>query len=101
MPEKFESKTIFNNLGVLPNVKNSNGNIVDELLLSANELNIYGKSSFIEYNYKGSVISSDYLIQNFKNNPKNAYQVILKNKMEKLKSRKPSTSDFIIRPVPK
>ena len=99
--EKFESITIFNNLEGLPNTKGVSNNIVDELLLSANEFNIYGKSSLIEYNYKGDNRTNELLIQQIKINPDNAYQVILKNKLQKLKQPKSSTSDFIVKPVPK
>jgi hypothetical protein len=99
--EKFESITIFNNLEQLPDGKNISNNIVDELLLSANEFNIYGKSSLIEYNYKDNNRSSELLIQQIKANPDNAYQTILKNKLEKLKQPQASTPDFNVKPVPK
>lgn len=99
--EKFESINIFNNLEELPDGKKISNNIVDELLLSANEFNIYGKSSLIEYNYKNDKPANELLIQQIKANPNNAYQTILKNKLEKLKQPQASTSDFNVKPVPK
>ena len=99
--EKFESVTIFNNLEELPTGRGGSNNIVDELLLSANEFNIYGKSSLIEYNYKGDNSINELLIQQIKANPDNAYQTILKNKLQKLKQPKNSSADFNVKPVPK
>lgn len=77
------------------------GNIVNELLLSANELNIYGSSSLIEYTDKDSGQPDAVLFDQIKTNPKNVYQRILKNKFDKLKQQKASASDFNVRPVPK
>ena len=74
---------------------------MDELLLSANEFNIYGKSSLIEYNYKDNEPANELLIQQIKTNPDNAYQTILKRKLEKLKQPQAPTSDFTVKPVPK
>ncbi len=99
--EKFESVTIFNNLEELPTAKGGSNNIVDELLLSANEFNIYGKSSLIEYNYKGDNRANELLIQQIKADPDNTYQTILKNKLQILKQSKNSTLDFNVKPVPK
>jgi hypothetical protein len=99
--ENFESISIFNNLEVSPNGKGVSNNIVDELLLSANEFNIYGKSSLIEYNYKGNNRTGELLLQQIKANPNDAYQIILKNKLQKIKQPKSSTSDFNVKPVPK
>lgn len=99
--EKFENIAIFNNLEELPVGKKVSNNIVDELLLSANEFNIYGKSTLIEYNYRNNSRSDELLIQQIKSNPGNAYKTILKNKMEKLKQPQSATSDFNIKPVPK
>ena len=98
--EKFESVTIFNNLEELPTGRGGSNNIVDELLLSANEFNIYGKSSIIEYNYKGDNRANE-LIQQIKADPDNTYQTILKNKLQILKQPKNSTFDFNVKPVPK
>ena len=99
--EKFESITIFNNLEEPTDGRKISNNIVDELLLSANEFNIYGKSSLIEYNYKNNKPGNELLIQQIKTNPDNAYQTILKRKLEKLKQPQASTSDFSVKPVPK
>jgi hypothetical protein len=99
--EKFENITIFNKLEEFPEGKKVSNNIVDDLLLSANEFNIYGKSSLIEYNYRDNNRSDELLIQQIKSNPGNAYQTILKNKMEKLKQPQTAASDFNIKPVPK
>ena len=99
--EKFDSVTIFNNLEELPTGREVSNNIVDELLLSANEFNIYGKSSLIEYNYKEDARANELLIQQIKADPDNTYQAILKNKLQILKQQKNSTSDFNVKPVPK
>jgi hypothetical protein len=99
--EKFESITIFNTLAKSAASKNTSNNIVDELLLSANELNIYGKSSLIGYHDKENLAEADLLIQQIKTDPDKAYQSILKRKLEKLKLKQTPKSDFYIRPVPK
>lgn len=97
----FESITIFNNLEKQSDGKKTYNNIVDELLLSANELKIYGKSSIIEYNYKDNRITDELLIQQIKANPGKAYKTILKNKLDNLNNRKTAVSDFNVKPVPK
>jgi len=99
--EKFERITIFNNLAELKNNRGSSNNIVDELLLSANEMNIYGKSALIEFNNKDNKLNEDYFMQQIKTNPDKAYQSILKNKLQKLRNPKSSVSDFNVKPVPK
>lgn len=99
--EKFESIAIFNNLRGLPNGRGVSNNIVDELLLSANEFNIYGKSTLIGYGYRDNNRNSELLIQQIKANPDDAYQEILKNKLQTIKQTKSSTSDFNVKPVPK
>ena len=72
-----------------------------ELLLSANELKIYGKNSIIEYNYKDNSITDESLIQQIKVNPGKVYNTILKNKLDNLNKRKSPVSDFNVKPVPK
>ena len=99
--DKPENITIFNNLDYAPNGKKVSNNIVDELLLSANDLNIYGKSTLIEYNYRDNEPIGDLLIQQIKADPKKAYQIILKNKLDKLKRAQQTISDFNVKPVPK
>lgn len=99
--EKFENIAIFNNLEELHEDRKVSNNIVDELLLSANEFNIYGQSSLIEYNHQDKYAAGSLLIQQIKSNPGNAYQTILKNKLEKLQQTKANTADFNIKPVPK
>ena len=79
--------------------ENASNNIVNELMLSANELNIYGKSSLIEFN-NNEPATAELLLQQIKNNPENAYRTILKNKLEKLNHRS-STEDFYVKPIPK
>jgi hypothetical protein len=97
----FESITIFNNLEKQPDGKKTYNDIVDELLLSANELKIYGKSSIIEHNYKDNRITDELLIQQIKANPGKAYKTILRNKLDNLNNRKTAVSDFNVKPVPK
>jgi hypothetical protein len=99
--EKSESLSIFNNLEQLQGEKKVFNNIVDELLLSANEFNIYGKSSFIEYNYHDNNAAGELLIRQIKANPEKAYQAILKNKIKKIRQQQTVSDDFNIKPVPK
>ncbi len=77
------------------------GKIVNELLLSANELNIYGSSSLIGYKAIDLDPGEELIINQIKANPQNAYQKILRNKLNKLKQRQTSTDDFNVKPVPK
>jgi hypothetical protein len=79
--------------------ENSSSNIINELMLSANELNIYGKSSLIEYNNLDQPGTGE-LLQQIKNSPENAYKTILKNKLEKL-NHLSSAGDFYVKPIPK
>ena len=83
----------------LENVDATN-NIVNELLLSANELNIYGESSLIEYNNRYESEPSQLILEQIKTNPAKAYSTILKNKLNKLKSKSGET-DFSVKPIPK
>ena len=99
--EKFENISIFNNLEETSAERKLSNNIIDELLLSANEFNIYGKSSLIEYNSRDQKQADAFLIQQIKTNPDNAYQNILKRKLEKLKQPPAGGSDFSVKPVPK
>jgi hypothetical protein len=99
--EKSENITIVYNLAEIKSPGNTSDNIVNELLLSANELNIYGNGSFLDYNYRDNNQPGDLLIQQIKINPNRAYQTILKNKLEKLNKQHSSPSDFYIKPVPK
>lgn len=99
--EKTESLTIFNNLEHLEGVKRGDNNLVDELLLSANEFNIYGKSSLIGSNYRNENTDDELIIRQIKANPEKAYQAILRNKIKRLKQQQTTSSDFNIKPVPK
>ena len=83
----------------LENVDATN-NIVNELLLSANELNIYGKSSLIEYNNRYEPETAELIREQIKTNPEKAYSEILKNKLKNLK-RKSGDADFSVKPIPK
>lgn len=98
--DRFEKLTVFNNLDQTVSTDNASDNIVNQLLLSANELNIYGKSSLIEYSVNSTTPSDEILLEQIKINPDNAYKKILKNKLDKLKQQ-PSTSDFNVKSVPK
>jgi hypothetical protein len=74
------------------------GNIVNELLLSANELNISG-STLISPGYKNYLKNDQFLNSSGKKSPEKIYNDILLRKLEKV-TRKSSTSDFTIKPVP-
>jgi hypothetical protein len=92
---------VINNLDEGSVKYSSSDNIVNDLMLSANDLNIYGKSSLIGYKNNTEPTATDLLLQQVKNNPENAYQAILKNKIEKLNHKAPSSNDFYIKPTPK
>lgn len=93
--------SVFNNLEEKVSGNKMADNIVNELLLSANELNIYGSSSLIGYNTADIAADDELMLDQIKVNPQNAYQRILKNKLNKLKQQQPSTADFYVKPVPK
>ncbi|MFZ1783740.1 MAG: hypothetical protein WAU23_00955 [Ferruginibacter sp.] len=97
--EKLESTNIFNNLEELNEKSKATNDIVNDLLLSANELTIYGKSSLIEYNKDG--VKTDMLLEEIKADPAKAYQRILKNKLNNLKRKASAVPDFYVKPVPK
>lgn len=75
------------------------GNIVNELLLSASELNISGENNLIGLNNKNNAFAGLLLSREIKSNPENAYRKILKQKLEKINTR--SGGDFYIKAVPK
>jgi hypothetical protein len=76
---------------------NASGNIVNELLLSAQDLNISGTNNLITFNYKDNGPS---LNEQIRNDPEKLYRNIFNRKLEKLGNRSPE-SDFYIRQVPK
>jgi hypothetical protein len=78
---------------------NESGNIVNELLLSASELNISGETNLIGLNNKGNSYTGLLLSREMKSNPENVYHRILKQKLEKINTR--SDGDFYIKAVPK
>lgn len=99
--EKPENITIFENLEGSSDGRKVSNNIIDELLLSANDFNIYGKSTLIEYNNRDNNRINELLLQQIKANPGDAYQTILKNKLDKLKPSQAPAADFTVKPVPK
>lgn len=99
--DKPQKVIIFNNLNEVVKRDNISQDIVNELLLSANELNIYGHSSLIEYNFNEENPANSLLFEQIKANPKNAYQTILKNKIKNIQQKQAASSDFKILPVPK
>lgn len=90
----------FENLEASAGNQYAANNIVNELLLSANDLHIYGKSAFIDYSRNNNTETAQFLEQ-VKTNPGNAYQTMLKNKIHKLKQKQAPAPDFSVRPVPK
>lgn len=92
---------IFDNNLIQSAKKNSSLNIVNDLLLSARELNIARNPTLIDFKNKAE--ASDPLIisnQDVRGNPDNLYHSILQKKLERIK-KKSAGEDFYIRPVPK
>lgn len=75
----------------------NSANLVNELLLSANELSIYGRSGMIDLKYRRT---KDSVSAEIRPDPVRIYNAILSRKLNKLNERKGST-DFFIKPVPK
>lgn len=98
--EKDENMAVFDSIPSSELRENPSTDIVNELLLSANELNIYGKSSLMEVNRHEEGPSASLLLQ-LRTNPENAYRTILRNKIEKLNIAKNGDKDFSVKPVPK
>ena len=97
---KKDKIVVFDNAVLVLGNENSSNNIVNELMLSANELNIYGKSSPMEFNNRNETTGTGSLLQQIKYDPENAYKTIFKNKLEQLNHR-PASPDFYVKPVPK
>ena len=79
-------------------VSDISGNIVNELLLSANELNISGSGTLISPGFKKSIMD-DQSSASGKKYTEKVYKAILLRKLAKAK-RKSSSGDFDVKPVP-
>ena len=99
--DRDDRVAVFDNIPASELRDNPSNNIVNELLLSAHEFNIYGKSSIIGLNRHGEAADANAIIQQIRMNPENAYREILHDKIEKLKTAKTDDNDFSIKPVPK
>ncbi len=78
----------------------SSGEAINELLLSANELTIAEKKSFINLYLKSTDVSSVAVYIKNNDEQKKVYNQIFQRKMNNLKNRN-SDDDFSIRPIPK
>jgi predicted nucleotidyltransferase len=79
---------------------NASGNIVNELLLSAREINISGNSSLMVFSNKNNYADGLQFTREMKENPEKLYQQILNQKLQRI-AVKQSKEDFYIKPVPK
>ena len=80
-------------------VTDISGNIVNELLLSANELNISGSSTLISPGFKKAIMDDQSSNTSEKKYTEKVYKAILLRKLAKAK-RKSSSGDFDVKPVP-
>lgn len=77
----------------------SSGEAINDLLLSADELTIEEKKSFISLYLKSDDKTGVLTYQNNKNKTEDVYKQIFQRKVNKLKEK--SSDDFSIRPLPK
>ena len=96
--EQLPQKSFFNG-NALDN-KTSSGETINELMLSANELTIAEKNSFINLYLKSTDPSSVVAFSKNKDEQKLVYNQIFQRKMNKLKNNN-SDGDFSVKPVPK
>jgi hypothetical protein len=76
------------------------GNIVNDLLLSARDLNISGETSLIDLTNKNTSSAETLVSREMKTDPASVYKEILNKKLQKL-GAKPVRHDFYIKAVPK
>ena len=96
--EQLPQKSFFNG-NALDN-QASSGETINELMLSANELTIAEKNSFINLYLKSTDPSSVVAFSKNKDEQKLVYNQIFQRKMNKLKNKN-SDGDFSVKPVPK
>jgi hypothetical protein len=96
--EQLPQRNFFNG-HVLDN-RTSSGETINELLLSANELTIAEKKSFINLYLKSADASSLLADGRNKDEQKRVYNQIFQRKMNNL-NNKNSDDDFSIKPIPK
>lgn len=89
---------LFGDKSIVINVSESSSNIVNELLLSAKELNISG-ATLISPAHKSHFENDQALNEANKKNTEQVYDAILKRKLENV-TRHTSASGFSIKPVP-
>jgi hypothetical protein len=90
---------LFRDRTIALNGSDISGNIVNELLLSANELNISGSSTLISPAFKKSIMEDQSSANSGKKNTEKVYNAILLRKLAKV-TRKSSSSEFAVKPVP-
>lgn len=96
--EQLPQRSFFNG-HVLDN-RTSSGETINELLLSANELTIAEKKSFINLYLKSTDAHSLMAGRMNKSEQKRVYNEIFQRKMNNLNNKK-SDDDFSVKPIPK
>jgi hypothetical protein len=96
--EQLPQKSFFN--GHVIDNHTSSGETINELMLSANELTITEKKSFINLYLKSTDVSSVIAYTKDSDEQKRVYNQIFQRKMKNLKNKN-SDGDFSVKPVPK
>jgi len=95
---KSADTILFGDKAIVVNVSEGSSNIVNELLLSAKELNISG-STLVSPGYKSNPQDEQLLTSANRKNTEQVYNTILTRKLEKV-TRQNTSSGFTIKPVP-
>jgi len=95
---KSADTILFGDKAIVVNLSEGSSNIVNELLLSAKDLNISG-STLISPAYKDNIPDDQAMNAANKKNTEQVYNAILKRKLENV-TRHTTTSGFTIKPVP-
>jgi hypothetical protein len=95
---KSDDTILFGDKDIVVNVSDGSSNIVNELLISAKELNISG-STLVSPGYKSNPQDEQLLTSANKKNTEQVYNAILKRKLE-IVTRQNTSHGFAIKPVP-
>jgi hypothetical protein len=95
-----ESTNLFGEYASELSTDKASANIVNDLLLSARDLNISGETSLIDLTNKNVSSAEMQASKEMKSDPARVYKEILNKKLQKL-GVKPVRHDFYIKAVPK
>jgi hypothetical protein len=90
---------LFRDTTVALKMSDISGDIVNELLLSVNELNIAGSSTLISPGFIKSIMDEQSSNASGKKHTEKVYDAILLRKLAKVKRKSPS-GEFAVKPVP-